>query len=64
MAGCAMLLGLTLGAVQPVVVATLYQLSPAGRHGEVIALRSMAISVSNSLMPLAFGAAGTLSVRA
>lgn len=58
MTGCAMLLGLTLGAVQPVVVATLYQLSPAGRHGEAIALRSMAISVSNSLMPLAFGAAG------
>ncbi len=56
----AALLGLTLGAVQPTVVATLYALSPEGRHGEVIAFRSMAISVSNSLMPLVFGAAGAV----
>ncbi len=56
----AMLLGLALGAVQPTVVASLYALSPVGRHGEVIAFRSMAISLSNTVMPLAFGVAGTL----
>ena len=60
MSVCAALLGLTLGAVQPTVVTALYHLSPAGRHGETIAFRSMAISVSNSVMPLAFGAAGTV----
>lgn len=60
MAMCAALLGLTLGAVQPTVVSALYQLSPAGREGEAIALRSMAISASNTLMPLVFGAAGTV----
>lgn len=53
---CAGLLGLTLGAVQPTVVSAIYQLSPAGREGEAIALRTMAISVSNSFMPLIFGA--------
>jgi MFS family permease len=60
MGTCAALLGLTLGAVQPTVVSALYQLSPAGREGEAIALRSMAISGSNTLMPLAFGAAGSV----
>ena len=56
----AALLVLTLGAVQPTVVATLYTLSPPGRHGEVMAFRSIAISVSNSAMPLVFGVVGTL----
>lgn len=60
MGTCAALLGLTLGAVQPTVVSALYQLSPAGREGEAIAFRSMAISVSNTLMPLVFGAAGSV----
>ncbi len=58
MACCAALLGLTLGLVQPTVVSALYQLAPPGRQGETIALRSMVISVSNSSMPLAFGALG------
>ncbi len=60
MGACAALLGLTLGAVQPTVVSALYQLSPTGREGEAIAFRSMAISASNTLMPLAFGAAGSV----
>lgn len=60
MGACAALLGLTLGAVQPTVVSALYQLSPAGRQGEAIAFRSMAISASNTVMPLAFGAAGSV----
>jgi MFS family permease len=58
MGGCAVVLGLALGAVQPMIMTTLHQLTPAARHGEAIALRSMAINLSSALMPLAFGAAG------
>jgi len=32
MGGCAVLLGLTLGSVQPMIMSTLHQLTPAGRH--------------------------------
>ncbi len=58
MGGCAALLGLTLGAVQPMVMNTLHLLTPEQRHGEAIAFRSMAINLSSSVMPLAFGLAG------
>ena len=54
----ATLLGLALGAVQPMIMTTLHQITPADRHGEAIALRSMAINLSSALMPLAFGMAG------
>ena len=56
---CATLLGLTLGAVQPMIMSTLHQLTPHNRHGEAIAFRAMAINASSSVMPLAFGLAGT-----
>ena len=59
MGGCAVLLGLALGAVQPMIMSTLHHLTPAHRHGEAIAFRSMAINFSSSVMPLAFGLAGT-----
>jgi MFS family permease len=55
---CAVVLGLALGAVQPMIMTTLHQITPADRHGEAIALRSMAINFSSALMPLAFGLAG------
>ena len=58
MAGCAALLGLTLGSVQPMVMSTLYHLTPPHRQGEAIAFRSMAINLSSSIMPLVFGALG------
>ncbi len=58
MAGCAVLLGMTLGSVQPMVMSTLHQLTPHERHGEAIALRSMVINFSSSLMPLLFGLVG------
>jgi MFS family permease len=60
MAGCALLLGLTLGSVQPMIMSTLHHLTPDQRHGESLALRSMAINASSTAMPLLFGAAGTL----
>lgn len=54
------LLGLALGSVQPMVMSTLHQITPRNRHGEALALRSMAINGSSVLMPLLFGSAGLL----
>jgi MFS family permease len=59
MGGCALLLGLTLGSVQPMIMSTLHQLTPEGRYGEAIALRSMVMNASSTTMPLLFGAAGS-----
>lgn len=59
MAGCATLLGLTLGVAQPIIMTTLHQVTPEGRHGESLAFRSMAINASSTLMPLIFGALGS-----
>ncbi|MEO8524759.1 MAG: MFS transporter [Caldimonas sp.] len=55
---CAVVLGLALGAVQPMIMTTLHQITPYERHGEAIALRSMVINFSSAVMPLAFGLAG------
>jgi MFS family permease len=55
---CAVLLGLALGAVQPMIMTTLHQITPHDRHGEAIALRSMTINFSSAVMPLMFGLAG------
>ena len=55
---CAMLLGLALGSVQPMIMTTLHQITPPDRHGEAIALRSMTINFSSATMPLLFGLAG------
>lgn len=57
---CAALLGVTLGSVQPMVMSMLHHLTPEARHGEALALRSMAINASSTAMPLVFGATGTL----
>lgn len=59
MGGCALLLGVTLGIVQPMIMSMLHHLTPEARHGEAIALRSMAINAASTVMPLLFGAAGT-----
>ena len=58
MGACAIVLGLALGAVQPMIMTTLHQITPHERHGEAIALRSMVINLSSAVMPLAFGLAG------
>lgn len=60
MGALAVLLGITLGSVQPMVMAMLHRLTPDERHGEALALRSMAINASSTVMPLLFGAAGAL----
>ena len=56
---CAVLLGLALGSVQPMILSSLHHITPHDRHGEAIALRSMTINLSSTLMPLMFGLAGT-----
>lgn len=60
MGGCAVLLGLTLGSVQPMIMSMLHHLTPDHRHGEALAFRSMAINASSTAMPLLFGAVGTV----
>jgi MFS family permease len=60
MAALAVLLGIALGAVQPMIMSTLHHLTPGHRHGESLAFRSMAINLSSAVMPLAFGAAGVV----
>jgi MFS family permease len=60
MAGCAVLLGITLGCVQPMIMSTLHHITPGNRHGEALAFRSMAINASSTVMPLLFGAVGTV----
>lgn len=60
MAACAVLLGCTLGAVQPMIMSTLHHLTPDQRHGEALALRSMAMNGSSTVMPLVFGALGSV----
>ena len=55
---CAILLGMALGSVQPMILSKLHQITPDHRHGEAIALRSVAINLSSSLMPLMFGLLG------
>ena len=60
MGACALMLGLSLGSVQPMVMSMLHHLTPDNRHGEALALRSMLMNISSTLMPLVFGATGTL----
>ena len=60
MGSCAVLLGITLGVVQPMIMSTLHHLTPDNRHGETLAVRSMAMNLSSTLMPIVFGAAGSV----
>ncbi|MFP8835586.1 MFS transporter [Hydrogenophaga sp. XSHU_21] len=60
MAALSLLLGLALGSVQPMIMSSLHQMTPAHRHGEALGLRSMAINGSSVVMPLLFGTAGAL----
>jgi predicted MFS family arabinose efflux permease len=57
---CSVLLGLSLGGVQPMIMSTLHQITPEPRHGEALGLRLMGINASSVLMPMLFGAAGTV----
>jgi MFS family permease len=52
------LLGLFLGAVQPMVMSTMHQITPQQRQGEALGLRLMTINASSVVMPMMFGALG------
>lgn len=60
MGALAVVLGVTLGSVQPMIMTVLHQVTPGDRHGEALALRSMAINATSTVMPLVFGASGAL----
>ncbi len=60
MGACSVLLGLTLGTVQPMIMSTLHQITPHTLHGQAIALRLMTINLSSVLMPILFGTAGVV----
>lgn len=54
------LLGIGLGCAQPMIMALLYSASPPGRQGEVVGVRTTMLNASHTLLPLAFGALGTV----
>lgn len=57
---CSVLLGLVLGSVQPMIMSTLHQITPADRHGEALGLRLMSLNGSSVLMPMLFGSIGAV----
>lgn len=57
---CSVLLGFSLGSVQPMIMSMLHQITPHHRHGEALGLRLMTINASSVLMPVLFGTAGAL----
>ena len=58
MALCSIILGLALGAVQPMIMSTLHQITPHALHGQALGLRLMVTNLSSVLMPMLFGTAG------
>ena len=57
---CSVCLGVVLGVVQPMIMSTLHQITPAHRQGEALGLRVMTVNASSAIMPLIFGAAGAV----
>lgn len=60
MALCSVVLGFALGAVQPMVMSMLHQITPHDRHGEALGLRLMVINASSVAMPMLFGSIGAI----
>ena len=60
MALCSVVLGFSLGAVQPMVMSMLHQITPHDRHGEALGLRLMVINASSVAMPMLFGSIGAV----
>jgi len=56
----AFLLGLGLGAAQPNVMSLLHARSPVGRVGEALGLRTTIMNSSHVVLPLVFGAFGSV----
>ena len=60
MAICSGVLGLFLGAVQPMLMSTMHQITPEHRQGEALGVRLMMVNASSVFMPMLFGMVGTL----
>jgi MFS family permease len=60
LAACAFLLGLGLGSAQPNLLALIHAHSPAGRAGEALGVRTTIMNGSHVVLPLVFGAFGTV----
>lgn len=58
------LLGLALGSVQPMILATLHQVTPADRHGQALGLRMLATNGATVAMPIGFGLLAAATVTA
>ena len=59
MCALAFVLGLALGSAQPNVMNILHTVSPSGRAGEALGLRSAVLNTSQVVWPLTFGVVGT-----
>jgi MFS family permease len=57
-------LGLALGSVQPMILATLHQVTPADRHGQALGLRMLLTNAATIVMPLSFGLLAAASATA
>lgn len=57
---CSVMLGLALGAVQPMIMSTLHQITPHALHGQALGLRMGLMNLSGVLMPFLFGATGAV----
>ena len=60
LAALSFLLGVGLGGTQPFIMALLYDKAPPGRGAEVLSVRTWLINVSQTSVPLAFGALGSV----
>jgi len=57
--GLAFILGIGLGGAQPMIMSLLYSRAPPGRSGEAVGLRTLLLNISQTGIPLMFGALGT-----
>lgn len=58
------LLGLALGSVQPMIMATLHQVTPRDRHGQALGLRMLTVNAATIAMPVGFGVLASAVVTA
>ena len=60
---CSAGVGMSIGAVQPMLMTLLHQTAPPHRHGDAVAMRHLMINASSVAMPLLLGvAAGAFGV--
>lgn len=59
--GLAFFLGLGLGSAMPIIMSLIYITAPTGRTGEAVGVRSTLINASQTVLPLLFGALGSVA---